>query len=123
MTFYICQLMEKCVEQQVPLFQVFVDPTKAFDSINHSAIWTVLLKLSCPSEFVDIIKQLYCNMCARVCINVKLSALIPVDNGVKQGDIQSPTLFSINFAVMFEYAFQVGAFICLRTSGKVFNLH
>ena len=54
-----------------------------------------------------------------------LSEPIPLENGVKQGDIPAPTLFSIYFAVMLSYAFQdcdIGVYIRLRTSGKVFNL-
>ena len=112
------ELMEKCVVQQV-----FVDLTKAFDSINRSAFWTVLLKLSCHPEFVDIIRQLHRYMCARVCVSGKLSAPIPIENGVKQGDILARTLFSIYFAVMFEFVFHVyavGVFIHFRISGKVF---
>ena len=123
--FSVRQIMEKCVEQQVPLFQVFLDVTKTFHSINRSARWTVLLKLGCHPEFVDIVRQLHRNMCARVCVSGKLSAPLPVENGVKQGDILPPTLFSIYFTVMFEFAFRecaVGAFIRFRTSGKLFNL-
>ena len=37
--------------------------------------------------------------------NGSLSKPIPVENGVKQGDIPVPTLFSIYFAVMLSYAF------------------
>ena len=50
---------------------------------------------------------------------------IPVENGMKQGDIQAPTLFSIYFAVVLSYEFQdcdIGVYISFRTSGKVFNL-
>ena len=53
-----------------------------------------------------------------------LSEPIPLENG-EQGDIPAPTLFSIYFAVMLSYAFQdcdIGVYIRLRTSGKVFNL-
>ena len=125
MIFSARQLMEKCIEQQVPLYQVFIDLTKAFDTINRSALWTILGKLGCPSEFVAILKQLHRNMKARVNFNGSLSEPVPVDNGVKQGDIPAPTLFSIYFAVMLEYAFKdcdVGVYIRFRTSGKVFNL-
>ena len=58
-------------------------------------------------------------------LNGSLSEPIPVDNGVKQGDMPASTFFSIYFAVMLSNAFQdcdIGVFIRFRTSGKVFNL-
>ena len=125
MIFSARQLMEKCIEQRVPLYQVFVDLTKAFDTVNRSALWIILGKLGCPPQFVEMLKQLHRNMKARVNLNGSLSEPIPVDNGVKKGDIPAPTLFSIYFAVMLSYAFQdcdTGVFIRFRTSGKVFNL-
>ena len=93
--------------------------------MNRSALWIILGKLGCPPQFVEMSKQLHRNMKARVNLNGSLSEPIPVDNGVKQGDIPAPTLFSIYFAVMLSYAFQdcdTGVFIRFRTSGKVFNL-
>ena len=61
---------------------------------------------------------------ADINFNGSLSDAIYVDNGVKQGDILAPTLFSIYFSTM-SYAFRncdVGVFLRFRTSSKVFNL-
>ena len=83
MIFSARQLMEKCIEQKVPLYQVFVDLTKAFDIINRSALWTILGKFGCPYEFVEMLKQFHHNMKARVNVNGSLSEPVSVDNGVK----------------------------------------
>ena len=40
--FNVRQLQEKCIEQNKPLYLVFIDLTKAFDTINRKALWTVL---------------------------------------------------------------------------------
>ena len=125
MIFSVRQLQEKCIEQRVPLYQVFVDLTKAFDTVNRSALWIILGKLGCPPEFVNMFKQLHRDMKAQVNFNGSLSNPIAVDNGVKQGDIPAPTLFSIYFAVALGYAFQDcdrAVYIRFRTTGKVFNL-
>ena len=64
-------------------------------------------------------------MKARVNYNGQLSDEIAVDNGVKQGDIPAPTLFSLYLTAVLWYAFQdcdVGVYFRFRTSGKVFNL-
>ena len=70
-------------------------------------------------------KELHRNMKARVAFNGHLSDEISIDNGVKQGDIPAPTLFSIYFAVLLMHAFkncEVGVLLLFRTTGKVFNL-
>jgi len=64
-------------------------------------------------------------MTARLTFNGDLSRPISIENGVKQGDIPAPTLFSIFFAVMLAEAFKdcdVGVFLRFRTTGKMFNL-
>ena len=125
MIFSARQLQEKCIEHQVALYQVFIDPTKAFYAANRSALWTILGKLGCPPEFVNMFKQLHRDMKAHFNFNGSLSEPIAIDNRVKQGDISSPTLFSIFFAVTLSYTFQdcdIGVVICFRTTVKIFNL-
>ena len=125
MIFSACQVQEKCIEQPVSLYQVFVDVTKAFDTVNRDALWKVLGKLGCPPTFVYMFRELHRDMKAQVAFNGRLSDEISIDNDVKQGDIPAPTLFSIYFAVLLGYAFSgcdVGVLLRFRTSGKVFNL-
>ena len=81
MIFSARQLQEKCIEQHVPLFQVFVDLTKAFDTVNRDALWKVLGKLGCPPTFLNMLKQLHRNMKACVAFNGLLSDEIAIDNG------------------------------------------
>ena len=105
--------------------QVFVDLTKAFDTVNRDALWKVLGKLCCLPTFVHIFRELHGDMKARVAFSGRLSDEISVDNGVKQGDIPAPTLFSIYFAVLLGSAFlgcDVGVLLLFRTSRKIFNL-
>ena len=100
------QIQEKCIEQQKPLHQVFVDLTKAFDTVNREALWKILAKIGCISTFVNIFKEHHRNMKARVTFNSQLSGEIAIANGVKQGDIFALTLFSIFFAVLLTHAFK-----------------
>ena len=67
MIFSARQLMEKCIER-VPLYQVFVDQNKAFDTVNRSALWIILGNLGCP-QLVEMLTQLHRNMKARVNVN------------------------------------------------------
>ena len=117
MIFSAHQVQEKCIEQQLPLYQVFVDLTKAFDSVNKDALWKVLRKLDCPLTFVHMFRELHRDMKPRVAFNGRLSDEISVDNGIKQGDIHAPTLFSI-----LQFFWGMRSLLIFRTSGKVFNL-
>ena len=64
-------------------------------------------------------------MKARVSFNGTLYEEISINNGVKQGDIPTPMLFNIYFAIVFLVAFYEnsdGIYIRYRTSGCVFNV-
>ena len=55
-----------------------------------------------------------------------LSNKIPVDNGIKQGDLSTPTLFTIYFTIVFPVAFYENLddiYFRYQTSGKVDNIH
>ena len=109
----------------MPLYQVFVDLTKAFDTVNRDALWRIFGKIGCPQSFVDKFRQLHRNMKAQVNFNGQLSEQISVDNGVKQGNIPAPTLFSIYLSAILWFAFHdsnLSVMIRFRTTGKVFDL-
>ena len=44
------------IEQQMDLCSVFIDVTKAFDTANREALWTILAKLGCPWKFTTVVK-------------------------------------------------------------------
>jgi len=79
------QIQVKCREQNQDLYVVFVDLTKAFDTVNRDGLWHVLKKLGCPEKFVNAVKSLHDGMEARVLDQGSFSATFNVSNGVKQG--------------------------------------
>ena len=117
--------LQKCKEQNLPLYQCFTDLAKTFDTVNRSNLWKILLQLGCPDRFVSLICSLHNGMKARVSFNDTLSEEIFINNGVKQGDISALMLFNIYFAIVFLVAFYEnsdGIYIRYRTSGSVFNV-
>ena len=56
MIFCARQIQEKSREQHKDLYMVFIDLTKAFDSINRTGLWSLLAKFGCPSKLINIIK-------------------------------------------------------------------
>ena len=59
MIFSLKQIQEKCIEQNMPLYMVFVDFTKAFDTVNRSALWTILQKYGDHSTEVWMSREVY----------------------------------------------------------------
>lgn len=124
MVFTARQIQEKCREQCKDLYTVFIDLTKAFDSVSREGLWEVLRKLGCPVKFVNIIKSFHTDMKVRVLDQSSFSEPFTVTNGVKQGCVLAPTLFSILFAVMIRNAFReesAGVYLRYRTDGGIFN--
>ena len=72
MIFSAWQLLEKCKEPNLRLYQCFIDLSKAFDSVKRSTLWKILLKLGCPERFVGLIHTLHNEMKARVGFNSTL---------------------------------------------------
>ena len=58
MIFTARQVQEKCRKQHQDLLKVFIDLTKAFDSVDRAGLWQVLLKIGCRQKFVNIIRSL-----------------------------------------------------------------
>ena len=125
MIFSLKQIQEKCIEQNMPLYMVFVDFTKAFDTVNRSALWTTLRKLGCPDHFVHLITALHSDMNARVSLKGELGDPFGVKNGVKQGCVLAPTLFSIYLSIVLKHAFKdhkKGVLIQSRPGADLFNV-
>ena len=125
MVFAARQLQEKCQEQNTDLYSTYVDLTKAFDTVSRDGLWKIMRKYGCPDKFISIVRQFHEGMLARVQDNGEASEAFPVTNGVKQGCVLAPTLFSLMFSAMLSDAFsdsEVGIGIKYRTDGSVFNL-
>ena len=124
MIFAARQLQEKCMEQHRDLYTTFVDLTKAFNTVSREGLWKIMGKFGCPSTFIAIVRQFYDGMMARVLNDAEPSEAFPVTNGVKQGCVLAPTLFSMMFSAMLTDAFrdcEPGINIKFRTDGKLFN--
>uniref|UniRef100_A0A803T403 Reverse transcriptase domain-containing protein n=1 Tax=Anolis carolinensis TaxID=28377 RepID=A0A803T403_ANOCA len=126
MIFTARQLQEKCREQNQPLYMAFIDLAKAFNTVNHSALWTILQKIMCPDKFVNILRLLHDDMMATVLdSNGSQSDPFKVESGVKLGCVIAPTLFSIFIAMILHLVngkLPTGVEIIYRTDGKLFNL-
>ncbi|BHF85746.1 hypothetical protein SprV_1002891800 [Sparganum proliferum] len=98
MIFAAGKLHEKCQEMRTHLYSTFVDLTKAFNTVNREGLWKIMKKFGCPERFIQMVRQLHDGMMARVTENGTVSEAFAVTNGVKQGGVLAPTLFSLMFS-------------------------
>ena len=95
MIFTAKQLQEKCQEQNVALYMTSVDLTKAFDTVSRDGLWKIMAKFGCPSRYIAMVWQFHDGMQARVQNDREYSEPFLVTNGVKQGCVMVPTMFSM----------------------------
>ena len=125
MIFCLRQLQEKCIVQNRPLSIVFVDFSKAFGTVGRTGPWQLLRKYGCPEKFTTMIEALHAGMMANVSVGGEVSESFSVTNGVKQGCVLAPMLFSIFISAMLDEAFRDmgdGVYIQSRQNADLFNV-
>ena len=106
MNYALRQIMEKCKLYSEDLYLLFIDLTKAFDTVNRPGLWAILDRVGCPSHFVGLIRSFHDGMNVVVREGSDRSQPFGVSSGTKQGCVLAPTLFSIFFSLMLHVAFK-----------------
>ena len=76
MVFKLILLHEKCIEQNKPLYIVFNDLTKVFDSKSRTRLYKVLEKIGWILKLLQMICAFHYGMTARVVFNGDISRAI-----------------------------------------------
>ena len=71
-----------------------IDISKAFDKINYDILISKILKTSLPKQIVYMLEFMFKNTYVNTSINKVASEPWRVENGTRQGGINSPILFS-----------------------------
>ncbi|KAJ1090062.1 hypothetical protein NDU88_003202 [Pleurodeles waltl] len=100
--------------------------SQAFDTISRKGLWWIKEKFGCSDKFISMVPQFHYGMLAQVLDDGDSSDAFPFTNGVKQGGVQAPTLFSMMISAMLSDAFcddeETSINIRYRTDGRLFNL-
>ena len=99
------QIQEKSKEQNRDLYILFVDLTKAFDTVSCPVMWNILPQTGIPPKMVKIIRCCHDGINTRL-VNGSQCGEFPVTKGVKQGCVLAPTLFIFLFSMMILSAFK-----------------
>lgn len=94
--FLLKTLVDKRLKlERKQLFACFVDFKKAFDSVQHEALFLKLARIGIGGKIQCLIKDMYKKTRLCVKINKQTSTQFQSNIGVRQGDNLSPNLFKI----------------------------
>jgi len=85
-------MMQKAHEASVRLYMAFIDYKKAFDSVKHAKLWTILQDMGMSMTAINALRTLYRDQQAAVRIDAELTEWFPLGKGVKQGCLVSQNI-------------------------------
>ena len=86
----ICWIIEKAREFQKNIYFCFTDYAKAFDSVDHNKLWTILKEMGIPEHLTCLLRNLYADQEATVRTRHGTTDWFQIGKGVHQGCILSP---------------------------------
>ena len=92
--------LRKKREYNEAVHHLFIDFKKAYDSVRREILYNIFIEFGILMKLGRLIKTCPNETYSRVRVGKDLSYMLPIRNGLKQGDALSPLLF--NFAL--EYA-------------------
>ena len=93
--FTLKQLIDYYSKRSSPVYVCFLDASKAFDRINHWTLFEKLIKRNVHRQIIRILVFWYCTQSFCTMWGGQISRCFTVTNGVRQGGILSPLLFSV----------------------------
>ena len=91
----ICWIMEKAREFQENIYFCFIDYAKAFDCVDHNKLWKILKEMEIPDHLTCLPRNLYAGQEATVRTAHGTMDCFKIGEGLHQGCILSPFLFSL----------------------------
>ena len=92
---FFMEITNHFLSQNTDVHTVLLDATKAFDRVEYTLLFNLLLDKGLNSLYVRCLLYMYKNQKIRVKWNNIYSEEFTITNGVKQGGVLSPMLFGI----------------------------
>ena len=101
MLFVVRRLQELGRAKKIPLYTCFIEPQKAYVSVDRELLWLVLARFGVPEKMLTVIRQFHEGMRAHVRTdNVEHSEWFDISQGRRQGFVLSSLLSKVFFAAV-----------------------
>ena len=98
------QLIEKSTECNFPLRIGSIDYEKAFDTVEHFAIFEALRKTNTNETYINFLQNIYSQATTGIHLDKLVYDELPVKRRVREGDPISPELFTAVMEEVFKKA-------------------
>ena len=107
MMFVVRRLQEIGRKAEVALHMCFIDLQQAYDTVDRTLLWQVLIRIGVPPQMIAVIRQFHdgTKACVRPDEGV-CSDWFEVERGLRQECVLSPLLFNIFFAAVWNVVLQ-----------------
>ena len=112
-TFVVKETIQYYLNGGSQVYTMLLDASQAFDRVNYVTLFNILLKRGLCPLVCRLLAMIYTCQSARIKWGETFSKEFSITNGVKQGGVLSPVLFSIYMDELFVslYASKVGCHI------------
>ena len=93
--FALNSIISKTLSKKKRLYCAFVDFKCAFDSVNRCKLWFKLSKIGIRGKLLNVTYSMYSNVRSKVAVNGFESEYFSNVQGLMQGEVLSPILFSL----------------------------
>ena len=87
---------------------IFIDFSKAFDSVHHDLLWDKLIRYGIHGNFLSVLRSMYMSLQSCVNTSVGITDFFYCTIGTRQGCMLSPILFSLFINDLVSYTNKVG---------------
>lgn len=107
-------MTEKCWEQNIDIHHLFLDFESAYDTVVTDEIWTPMHNLGIPKKLVNLCRTITNEKYAVIKVGRKITNIIDMEKGVRQGDGIAPVLFNIALEIAIRRS-------KIQTNGTIFT--